>query len=191
MRDVFELEPGTEILADDPYIASYPHLLEFFEPKTSLTVADVVCGAHMVYGWMPTILELYPDAERCDLQAAADMLTKAKQGLRLEAWEIDVLAGLVNNSVVGASKLLHFVAPQTYAIWDSKVYAFVHERRPHHYRVNSAQIYVDYLNELATLAQRPEFSRFHASMNEKVGYPVSPLRALELVMFLNAPIYRA
>ena len=76
------------------------------------------------------------DAERCDLQAAGDMLTKAKQGLRLEAWEIDALAGLVNNSVVGASKLLHFVAPQTYAIWDSKVYAFVHERRPHHYRVN-------------------------------------------------------
>ena len=136
MRDVFELEPGTEILADDPYIASYPHLLEFFEPKNSFTVGDVVCGAHMVYGWMPTILELYPDAERCDLQAAGDMLTKAKQGLRLEAWEIDALAGLVNNSVVGASKLLHFVAPQTYAIWDSKVYAFVHERRPHHYRVN-------------------------------------------------------
>ena len=54
-----------------------------------------------------------------------------------------------------------------------------------------AQIYVDYLNELATLAQRPEFARFHASMNEKVGYPVSPLRALELVMFLNAPIFSA
>lgn len=149
MRDVFELERGTEILSDDPYIASYPHLLAFFEPKAAFNSTDVVCGTHMVYGRMPTILELYPDVERCDLMAAAAMLTKAKHGSGLDAWEIEALAGLVNNSVVGVSKLLHFVAPHNYAIWDSK------------------------------------------SMNQKIGCAVSPMRALELVMFLNAPISRA
>ena len=120
MRDVFELEPGTEILADDPYIASYPHLLEFFEPKNSFTVGDVVCGAHMVYGWMPTILELYPDAERCDLQAAGDMLTKAKQGLRLEAWEIDALdAQIVASGPVQCLELIENVR-----VWHASGIAF-------------------------------------------------------------------
>ncbi|WP_423599948.1 hypothetical protein [Roseateles sp. MS654] len=191
MRDVFELERGTEILSDDPYIATYSHLLAFFEPKSSFNASDVVCGAHMVYGWMPTILELYPDADRCDLAAAAAMLTKAKLGHRLDAWELEALAGLMNNSVVGVSKLLHFVAPQNYAIWDSKVFAFVRGERPHHYRVNSVHFYQSYLEELRNLVERPGFEQFHASMNKKIGYAVSPLRALELVMFLNAPIYRA
>jgi len=59
MRDVFDLEHTTNIVADDSYIVSYPHLLGYFSAKTSLGAEDVVCGAHMVYGWMPTILELY------------------------------------------------------------------------------------------------------------------------------------
>ena len=141
MRDVFELEPNTAILADDPYIASYPHLLDFFKLKKVITAGDVVCGAHMVYGWMPTVLELHSDAERCDLGNAAVMLTKVKAGTSLNGAEIEALASLVNNSLVGVSKLLHFLAPNAYAIWDSKVFAFVHDKRAHHYRVNNVQRY--------------------------------------------------
>ncbi len=189
MRDVFALERTTEILPDDPYIAAYPHLVDFFASKASFGPADVVCGAHMVYGWMPTVLELYPDPDGTDLVAAATLLTRAKSVGGLDRSEVDSLAALVNNSLVGASKLLHFVAPASFAIWDSRVYSFVHQERPHNYRVNNVEKYFDYLERLGTLTRSPEFKRFHASVATKLGYSVSPLRALELIMFLNAPVY--
>jgi len=188
MRDIFQLEPNTAVLPDDPYVASYPHLLGYFNSKSQIDVRDVVCGAHMVYGWMPTILGLYPD-EGLNLVAAADLLTKAKAGAMLDVEEIGSLAALVNNSLVGASKLLHFVAPNSYAIWDSKVCSFVHEKRPHNYRVNSVTAYQEYLVLLGNLAKRSEFPHFHTSVVKKVGYQVTAMRALELVMFLNAPVY--
>lgn len=189
MRNVFDLEPTTNILADDSYIVSYPHLLSYFAAKTTLGPEDVVRGAHMAYGWMPTILELYPDPAKIDLAAAADILDKARQNGTLSDPEIGQLADLVNNSLVGASKLLHFVAPDSFAIWDSKVYAFVFNERPHNYRVSQVAKYRSYLDQLSTLQKDPRFNQFHSSVKRKVGYTVSPLRALELIMYLNAPVF--
>jgi hypothetical protein len=189
MRDVFDLEHTTNILADDSYIVSYPHLLGYFVTKTSLGAADVVCGAHMVYGWMPTILELYSGPTKLDLVEAADLLTGARSAGTLTDAELGKLAGLVNNSLVGASKLLHFIAPNSFAIWDSKVYSFVFNERPHNYRVNQVAKYRKYLGILRELQRDQRFGQFHISMNGKIGYTVSPLRALELVMYLNAPVF--
>ncbi|KKO73091.1 hypothetical protein [Kerstersia gyiorum] len=189
MRDVFVIEPATKILVDDAYIVSYPYLLEYFSSKKLFDAGDVVRGAHMVYGWMPTILELDKKQGNAGLNVAAQTLMKAKMGVVLDCKEIEGLALLVNNSIVGASKLLHFVAPTQYPIWDSKVYSFVHERRPYHYRVNSAEKYKKYVQLLKELAIKPEFHRFHGSVQNKLGYNVSSMRSLELVMFLNAPVY--
>ncbi len=191
MRDVFALEQTTEILRDDSYIAAYPHLVDFFASKASFGPGDVVCGAHMVYGWMPTVLELYPDPNGIDLVAAATLLTTAKSAGKLDRSEIESLAALVNSSLVGASKLLHFIAPAHFAIWDSRVYSFVHEERPHNYRVNTVAKYFDYLERLKALKHSLAFKPFHASVETKLGYHVSPFRALELIMFLNAPVYMA
>ena len=191
MRNVFALEPGTQILADDPYIDSYPYLLEYFSGIRTNEPGDFVRGAHMVYGWMPTILGLYPDLGNKSLDFAAKVLTKARCGQELEAPELESLSSLVNNSLVGASKLLHFAAPATYPIWDSRVYSFVHEKRPHHYRVNNVAAYASYLSTLKELRSQPEFPSFHKSVVAKLGYEVTPMRSLELVMFLNAPVYGA
>jgi hypothetical protein len=55
--------------------------------------------------------------------------------------------------------------------------------------VNNVEKYFVYLERLGTLTRSPEFKRFHASVATKLGYSVSPLRAPELIMFLNAPVY--
>jgi len=189
MKNIFLLEPTTKVLSDSSYVVSYPYLLDYFAAKTTIESGDVIRGAHMVYGWMPTILELYPESGENHLSQAASILTKAKVGGVLTESELEVLASLVNNSLVGASKLLHFVAPENYAIWDSKVYSFVHEKRPHHYRVNNATTYIQYIDLLRQLSNQKEFPPFYAAVQEKLGYHVSALRALEIVMFLNAPVY--
>jgi hypothetical protein len=190
MTDVFDLEPNTRVLQDDSYILSYPHILSYFTGKKTFDSADMVCGAHMVYGWMPTVLELYPEPPNRDLAVGAAILTKAKNTGVLSDQEIASLAALVNNSLVGASKLLHFVAPDHFAIWDSKIYAFVLHKKPHNYRVNDVANYRRYLSLLAGIRSDSRFDAFHESVNRKIGYDVSPLRAIELVMFLNAPIFR-
>ena len=58
---------------------------------------------------------------------------------------------------------------------------------PRQNRVNNARTYERYLGLLQTLRQDVRFPTVHASINRKMGYPVSALRAIEVVMFLNAP----
>ena len=189
MPDIFTLEPNTTIMKDDSYILSYPHLLSYFASKQSLSAEDVVRGAHMAYGWMPTVLDLYPEAPNIDLATGARLLSQAKSAGSLTDGEVGQLARLINNSLVGASKLLHFVSPQHFPIWDSKIYAFVFQEKPHNYRVSQVSKYRQYLAQLGQLRKDTRFGSFHASVNQKVGYEVSEIRALELVMFLNAPVF--
>lgn len=187
MLDIFKLEPTTAISQNDSYLLSYPYLINYFAAKHSLTPEDVVCGAHMVYGWMPTVLDLYPKRPNIDLQTASDILNEMKNTGTLTNSQIEQLASLINNSLVGASKLLHFISPQKFAIWDSKVYAFVYGEKPHNYRVNDVLKYRHYLDLLSQYQQDSRFPLFHASVNNKVGYVVSPFRAIELMMYLNSP----
>ena len=175
------------ILADDSYILSYPHLIQYFKSKTEFGTTDFVCGAHMVYGWMPTILELYPDPRGFGLADAAALLTKVRHSGSLLDKELESLAAITNNSLVGASKLLHFVAPDRFAIWDSKIYAFVFRERPQNYRVRQISNYRTYLGVLSKYQSDPRFPAFHAAVNKKIGYPVSALRAIEIVMFQHSP----
>jgi len=183
--DVFSLEPRTPINRNDSFILSYRHILKYFSGLKKISDDDLDRGAHMVYGWMPTILHLHP-AEPCiSLKGGAEILTKAKSET-LTRDEIAYLKCLINNSVVGTSKLLHFVAPNHYAIWDSKVCSFVHgfnNRR----RANNVERYLEYLELLKSLMKDSRFKSFHAVVNKECGYHVSALRALELRMFLNAP----
>ena len=188
MQDVFGLEKTSSINSKDSYILSYPYMIMFFASKEVIKADDLVCGAHMVYGWMPTILELYIDKGNLNLEQAAELLTGVKKGRGLTDEALGNLSKLINNSLVGASKLLHFISPGNFPIWDSKVFTFVFNTRPHNYRVNNIENYRKYIEVLSRLQEDPRFESLHNSMNQKIGYEVSPLRALELVMYLNAPV---
>jgi len=186
LERVFDCEPQTPIPKDSSYIISYPHILGYFGQREVFDAADLVRGAHLAYGWMPTVLELHPGPPNITLDAGAHLLTRAKRDGGLNDAEIEDLASLINNSLVGASKLLHFVAPENFAIWDSRIYAFIFRQEPYPYRVKSVALYQEYLEALAKIRANGKFERFHASVNEKVGYPVSAFRAIELIMFLNS-----
>jgi hypothetical protein len=89
--------------------------------------------------------------------------------------------------VIGTSKLLHFVSPENYPIWDSKVYAFVLEEKAYHASVNNVFRYLDFIELLKNIKQKDGFADFHASVNKDIGYDVTAMRAIEIVMFQNAP----
>lgn len=188
MTDIFALETETLIDRKSSYILSYPYLLSYFSSKQLIAAEDVVCGAHMVYGWMPTVLDLYPHSPNISLAEGADILNKAKNSGVLSDCEIEQLACLVNNSLVGASKLLHFVAPDFFPIWDSKIYTYLFRNKPYGYRIGDVSNYRLYLSRLDELRRDSRFGLFHDSVSNKVGYPISEIRALEVIMFHNSPV---
>ncbi len=82
---------------------------------------EAVAVLHMVYGWMPTMLHpvvQHTTEQRSQLLSA---LKKARSGDLLNTAELTSVQRFANGSIVGASKLLHVISPENYAIWDSRV----------------------------------------------------------------------
>jgi hypothetical protein len=77
--------------------------------------------------------------------AACTTLRAARDGKDISEFQLKPLMGICQESVVGLSKLLHFVAPAHFAIWDQWVANAVFDRA-HRYQVNDLSIYLAYLD---------------------------------------------
>ena len=158
---------------------SYKEFLKFFASKEKITPHDFVIGAHFTYGWMPRMLKLSGD-----IDVATAIANKSKRE-RISKNEFSRLAKAINGSVVGASKLLHFLNPGEYAIWDSRVYRYLHQEAPHQYRIEKPNAYWQYLAFLNVLAEDSRFKNFREKVVSAIGYPVTDKRACELMMFVK------
>jgi hypothetical protein len=188
MRDVFELEPTTNIPTAS-YISSYPHILSYFAGRSPLSVTDFVRGAHLVYGWMPRILDLHTKPPNPTLAQAASLLESVRIQGAISDEHLNNLVRVVDNSLVGTSKLLHFVRPDIFPIWDSNVYGFAFDEKPYPYRVSNVAKFREFVERTNVIRSDRRFGNFHASVNLKIGYEVSEPRAIELIMYLNAPSF--
>lgn len=118
-------EARVDFRKENSWLVAYPELLAFFKGPDRLTRHHVIVGAHIAYGWMPTMLDFRSDA----FDDAARLLNDTRAGRVLSDDEIRVLIGIVNNSLVGASKVLHFVNPDLNPIWDSRVCQYLHSKQ--------------------------------------------------------------
>lgn len=159
------------------YEVSYPEFLEYFRAVPSLTKHHLIIAANFSYGWMPTILDFRSDA----YDDAVGYLERARQSDDLEPHELFALSRLVNNSMVGASKLLHFASPSNYAIWDSRVAKYLGASPI--LGVRSGEQYAAYNDCCRSICGRPEASTVADRVGEVIGYRVHPMRAIELVMY--------
>ena len=168
----------TTSFGEDWIHLSYKEFLAFFSSKKELTPHDLVIGAYFTYGWMPTMLEL-----KGDINEVAAIANKARKKEGISRADFSRLADAINGSVVGASKLLHFICPEDHAIWDSRVYRYLHQEAPWQHRLEAPNAYWDYLSFLAALATDSRFKAFKMKVNGAVGYTVTDKRACELLMF--------
>lgn len=166
---------------------SYRHFVGYFADREDLTEREVVIGSFFTYGWMPTMLDL-----RGDLHDTIELLKRVKiQGCRLSTDEIKTIASNVNGSVVGTSKLLHFIRPDVHAIWDSRVYRYLHQEKPYIYRLEAPDAYGGYLDRLAELRQDARFDQLKRRLEAEIGYGVSHNRIGEYVMYHHGGIETA
>ena len=106
---------------------SYQSFLRFFrERNNTLSLDDFIIATQFTYGWMPTINDMYGDPKEAFtafnhlISDGFDIQADRKETRRL----FEQLIPATNNSLVGASKLLHFACPDRYAIWDSQVFRY-------------------------------------------------------------------
>ena len=158
---------------------SYRRFVAFFKNRETISEDDFIIGCYFTYGWMPTMLDL-----RGELADSVNLANKVKaQGYVPTAEEIQTLANNINGSVVGTSKLLHFIRPDVHAIWDSRVYRYLHQQRPYIYRLEAPDAYAGYLARITDLTQDARFSNALQQFNRVLGYNVTPNRFIEYVMY--------
>lgn len=167
------------------YMMSYPEFLTYFENCEEITWHDFIIGSHFTYGWMPTIIKL-PECTEKDKNEVIRLLEIVRTDFLLAVNDLETLKKYVNNSMVGLSKLLHFIAPDKYAIWDSNIYKFIMGDNSA-YHINKPEIYIEYLSRLRIISSDKYFNNLKKVFKEKFNMMdttrLSDIRIIELIMF--------
>ena len=103
------------------YLATYPAFLALASEPGMFDLARFHQIAVMAYGWMPRILRLHREYTEPALTALQRARTVTVDGL--VAGDIEPVVRCLH-SVVGASKILHFVNPDVFPIVDSGIARF-------------------------------------------------------------------
>lgn len=172
---------------------SYPAFLKYFADLKALERDNLIIGINFTYAWMPTIFKFGPDKSEDKLECRLEdglecglrILNCAKRGKALTNKQLEVLKKLFNNSLVGTSKLLHFIRPDVFAIWDSRVYRYLKKTEPYYDRISDTGTFLDYQAFCKDIVKQPQFGNLQRDIEQKVGYEMSPLRVAELVMYAN------
>lgn len=165
----------------DCYLKVYPEFLGYFErikETGKIERHHLVISSHFVYGWMPTIMYLDLKTE----ELALKYLNAALKGYFLKSKELEVLKKTISGSMVGLSKLLHFVNPREYAIWDRRVFRYLTGARAQ-YGIENADMYLDYLAGMKKITEHEAYPALHEKIEKHFEYPLHPMRAIEIVMF--------
>ncbi len=162
------------------YLLSYPHFLNYFENLQTINLENLVIGISFTYSWMPTILK---SIKLENSEKILSILNAVKNGQKINEEQLATLKSAFNNSLVGTSKLLHFINPKQYAIWDSRVFRFLNNEEPHKYKLEKPKTYIEYLEFIENLKSEKAFETFFKLMKQKVGYEITEYRSLELTFF--------
>lgn len=161
------------------YLISYPYLVNYFEKANSIHPSELIIGNAIVYGLMPTTMNL----KRGYFEDLLDPLNQLKEnGSRLSVENFSKLKKLVNNSVTGTSKLLHFINPKIYPIWDSRINRFITGSKS---STNTISRYEEYLSNFDELNQDKRFGIITSSLSKKIDYEISNSRAFEMILYLS------
>jgi hypothetical protein len=166
------------------YHRSYRALLALAKQTKDDPRNDGVLGLSCaIYGWMPTILKKF-NLEVSKIEKPVECV----RNLQTADCATKFLSSLdatspVNNSWVGLSKLLHFLSPELFPIWDSRIAK--HFGLNWQYQLNRQNVYVSYVTFMHdNLASHADMLALVADKVED-GYEYRPseMRCLELLLF--------
>lgn len=182
MREVSSLTP-------DHYNSAYPSFIRFFESRSdNLKEDDFVLAANFIYGWMPRILRL--GANKGDWLKATKILSKARHQQIADTQELDLLRKLLGNSLVAASKILHFASPNLHPIWDRRVCRYL-RKNISGAGVDSTNHLLRYFEICTEISSWLEVKKLLPSFQKNYGRLTTLCRAIELTMFVKGKRIRS
>lgn len=176
------------------YMASYDHFLNYFKKDDPLNKQDIILGISMAYSWMPTIPKSIKitDDDVETINALKKEVDKRKN--------LEKLTKKINNSIIGTSKLLHFICPDTYPIWDKNVCkAYFKEKQLKQtfsiYQVRKIDNYLSYIDYCHDIIKNIlKFHQWKRELEERYGFDMimksSDLRIIDLYMWNKGQIYK-
>lgn len=205
VKDIYttsaELENENDFYGKDSGLhISYQSFLRFFAAKQPpYKIDDLIVAAQFSYGWMPTINKMQGDPftalEGFHYLVESKFISNGEVNIIQENFK--KLLPLMNNSLVGVSKLLHFAKPEVFAIWDSQVYRYFYSGRSMHgLELKNFDRYLQYhkiLNELSrTTELKVPLEVLRNSLTKAVperfreNIIISNNRCFEFVMYSSA-----
>jgi hypothetical protein len=168
-------------ISHDSYLFSYPEFLSYFGSIDKITKHNFIIGVNFSYAWMPTIFEFKSET----FDEVVFILNKVKAGSIPTIEELNILKYMINNSLVGTSKLLHFINPSLIPIWDSRVFKYLIGKQPYQNLIGNPQHFLDYVKFCNEVMKEDNFIQLKKYLEIKIGYEMSPMRIVEIVMYLN------
>lgn len=167
------MDPRRLTLQAITYLRTYPIILRTIRDFQGQST-DLFCQvATTAYGWMPRVARIDPDHLGPAIKAIDRAMSTAAPYEDVEIIR-DIAACL--HSVVGASKVLHFLAPSAFPIWDSKVVQ-VWAHNSETIDVNNPEDYVKYAKQVHAVTGRKGFDSFKSDFEEVY---VARLKKLEI-----------
>ena len=163
--------------ASKQYLRAYPELLR----STAILAKEIGEDAlpaisHMAYGWMPTILKKFSDSQPGIVGTATGCRSFEEASGLIQSLDDSP----INNSWVGMSKVLHFMNPEFFPIWDSRVAKQFDLKIT---QVNKKNHFLEYLTFVAKHRNKDEVKKVEEAFVKEAGYSVSDVRACEFILF--------
>ncbi len=188
MIDTFKLNVTSEKFVSDGWnfkavkksdYISYIEFVKYFSDLKEITEHNLIIGINFSYGWMPTCFDFRSN----NFVEALNILNQTKRGMIPTVTELKILKSLFNNSLVGTSKVLHFINPTIIAIWDSRVYRYLTGKEYNEEKKGTCDAFFDYLKFCDLLTQENTYNQIHSHVESQVGYEMTKFRTAELIMY--------
>ena len=163
--------------ASEQYLRTYPELLRSTTILAKEMGEDALSAiAHMAYGWMPTILKKFSDSQSDIVGPAIGCRSFEEASALIQSLDDSP----INNSWVGMSKVLHFINPEFFPIWDSRVAKHFDLKIT---QVNKKNHFLEYLTFVQENRKSDAVKRVQEAFVKEAGYSVSDVRACEFILF--------
>ena len=167
----------------DQYLCVYDDLRRGIQAIRPLNRRNVILIAHCVFGWMPTQLKI----NRKLIDRSTRILSRAGNGLN--AAELGTLARTFQTSrgksVVAAAKILHFIFPDKYPIWDKHIAKQWGTPSNGKRAARNCLAFTDALNNAINLRGGAEACAIMRNRLSRAGFvqKLTDLRVAELIVF--------
>lgn len=197
------------------YRYTYDRYVQYFrERQGELTEQDLFIGFAFAYSWMSSIKQLDPALVTVNSAVAAlnkahalrpdELSATSSEFTTIEGEKVERLATMIEpvryflGSVIGTSKMLHFVNPNVFPIWDAIIHRYCHlpEQTT---AADSLKLYAQYTSMVHRLINHPDYEtkiyrpllsameQAHNAISDQYRppEPMGKVRAAEFVMFFG------